>query len=168
MKRTRLILLLAALAIVVLFRIYRRPEAAPAAPISPPPIPEPIPATNPLVLDLYAEYTNAPTFKKQTLYDRVGGLITPEQLSKYEGSHTWDELRADPDHPRSIHLNSAWVVRGSNMPHAGIRVQKNPATGQYEISGGELNMPDDGLGMSYEKDSESGETRTFLNMKKKF
>jgi hypothetical protein len=116
--------------------------------------------------NLYTEHTNVPTFAAPS-HNRLTDLLTPEYLQRYEGSYTLDELRDMQDRPRSFKLNSAWLIGTSNIPQAGVRLQEDPDTGNYKVRGGEVNLPS-GMGVSYEKDSDSGETRTFLNIKKQF
>lgn len=126
------------------------------------------PAGSPLAPDLEADYSHIPATEQQTLYDRLSSMIDAESLQKYEGSHTWDDLRAGSDEPTLYNLSSGWIWGGSNTPQAGITVWENPETGEYEVSGGEIFLPKRGVGISYEEDKQTDETRTFFNLKKEF
>jgi hypothetical protein len=123
---------------------------------------------NPLTPGLYSNYSGSLFFEENTLYDRLFRLINPEILKSYEGSYTIDELRADPNNPQSFKLNSSWFFGDPSLPHAGISLQKNPLTGEYEFIGGQFFLPKAGVGMSHEADQQTGESRTFLNIKKSF
>ena len=111
---------------------------------------------------------NVPLFQQKPYAQSLLEQLDPELFRKYEGSYTFNELRArNAAETPSVSVNSSWVFGGS-APQAGLTVQRNPLTGQYEVSGGELFLPNSGMGLSYEKDAESGETRTYLNLKKEF
>ena len=118
--------------------------------------------------DPYSDYPGRPVFREKTLSELVTSLVNPEKLQQYEGSYTLDELRGGKDGELSFNLRSSWIVGSSNTPQAGLRFRRNPLTGQYEVVGGEVYFPSSGIGVSHELDEDSGETQTFLNMKKEF
>ncbi|WP_372794146.1 hypothetical protein [Pontiella sp.] len=101
--------------------------------------------------------------------DRLLGLINPEALRKYEGSFTFAEFKAQrQDQVPEYSLSSTWLLTNSALPRASIKTAQNPDTGELEVSGGEIFLPESGLGVSFEKDEASGETRTFLHLKHGF
>ena len=127
------------------------------------PVPPEAPQTNPP-----APVLNATGTGQQTLFDRLVGKIDRESLEPYLGSYTWDDLAAGSGESTAYSINSGWIWGGSNTPKAGLTVRKNPQTGEYGLSGGEVFLPGKGIGFSYEKDPEKDETRAFLNLKKEF
>jgi hypothetical protein len=168
MKRLQLILVLAIVSTLLLAQLYQRiiqpgpetetmktPEAAPSEP--------PLPAAGTL-----PDYAHIPDRQPPGFYDRITALIDPESLRQYEGTYTLDELLSGNGQAPAFSLNSSWFIGSSNLPQAGILLRKNPDSGQYEFSGGDLYLPGSGVGVRYEEDEQSGETRTFINVKKKF
>ncbi|MDH3981441.1 MAG: hypothetical protein OES84_00910, partial [Kiritimatiellaceae bacterium] len=94
-------------------------------------------------------------------------MIDAESLKKYEGSYSLEDLQNQESGSSLLNLNSSWIT-GGDIPQVGVHVARNPITGNYEVSGGELFLPNPGMGVSYERIEESGETRTFLNWKREF
>lgn len=106
---------------------------------------------------------------EQSLYDKLLSMVDREMLEKYEGSYTKEDLTSsEGDGSLSFSLSSSWLLSSSNLPTAGLRVRLNPQTKEYEVVGGEFYLPKSGFGISHETDQESGERKSFLNMKKTF
>ncbi|MCF7849938.1 MAG: hypothetical protein K9M45_13885 [Kiritimatiellales bacterium] len=107
--------------------------------------------------------------QKQSFYDQWLSKIDRETLEKFEGSYTRDDLfSGSGDGSVAFSLNSAWILSSSNLPTAGLQMRMNPATMEYEVVGGELSLPKSGVGVVHERDEESGENKTYFNMKKNF
>ena len=164
MKRLWIIPLLVIPAIVLLVRWHPQ-TALRMPPAETPESPPAIPARPQVRLP---EPARLPDFEQRTFADRFSSMLAPESLKKYEGSYTIDDLISGRDTAPAVRLDSSWFIGGSNTPTTNIRVRKNPGTGQYEWVGGEVFLPGPGVGVRYEKDGESGETRTFLHIKKSF
>lgn len=111
--------------------------------------------------------SNEPYYVQHSFTESLLSAINPESLKKYEGSYSGKELRSGNDDPSVYKLKSSWVT-GSNAPSVGIHIERNPATGQYEVSGGELYLPKSGFGFGYNENRTSGESQTFLNWKREF
>ncbi len=110
-----------------------------------------------------------PLYVHHSFMDHLFDLVQPEALEKYEGSYsTHDLLHQNPDKSKSFGLKSSWIVGHSSLPEAGIHVARNPATGKYEVDGGEIFLPTPGIGVSYEMNERTGEKKTFLNWKNTF
>jgi hypothetical protein len=124
--------------------------------------------TNLLAVEYMPVFDSNKTFyTHHSFSETLLSMIDPEVLEKYEGSYTTDELREGNDAPPTYKLKSSWLT-GSDAPSVGIHIERNPATGNYEVSGGEIFLPGSGVGMSFDDDRESGESKTFLNWKREF
>lgn len=117
-------------------------------------------------------YPGAPILPEQrekTALEYVAPYLNREKLREREGSYSLGELKGDGNSKGvSVNLKSSWIAGGSNAPKAGLNVRLNPQTGQYEFIGGEVYLPGSGIGVSRQFDEESGESKTFLNLKKNF
>ncbi len=102
------------------------------------------------------------------LAERLMAAVDVGRLEKYEGSHSMEELKAMEQGPASYSVSSGWLFGGSNLPQAGLTVSERAEQGGYGVSGGEVFLPSSGMGVSYEKNEETGETKTFLNLKREF
>lgn len=85
----------------------------------------------------------------------------------YMGSYTIEELM-ERDGVGSLNLRSEWLIRDPNLPRAGITLREDTEGGPYKVSGGELFFPNAGIGVSYEKDDETGENKAQLHLEKEF
>lgn len=123
--------------------------------------------------NLLSNYHLASSNKKLAKYthhslgDSLLTMLNPESLKKYEGSYTTDDLKNGDDSSSEIKLKSSWIT-GSSIPAIALLVGQNPASGKYEINGGEVYLPSRGIGLSFEEDQNTGESQTFLNMKRTF
>lgn len=129
-----------------------------------------IPTNDPLSARNLPDYnTEGIIYEHHSFTDYLFSMINPEALQKYEGSYTAGEFKAQQeDQIPEYSLSSSWVLHNKQLPKAGITVSRNPATGRYEVSGGEVFLQEQGVGVSYEKDETTGETQTFLNFKRDF
>lgn len=166
-----IVLLVAMLARQFLFNSpapFKHPEVIASAPLSPS-IPEVKTNLLAYTFEPAEEYPEGSLYVHHSFADRLFGMVHPESLEKYEGSYSTHDLHHQNDNKsKSFGLNSSWVTGNSNLPEAGVHVAQNPVTGKYEVNGGEIFLPDPGVGVSYEKDEESGESKTFLNWKTTF
>jgi len=89
-------------------------------------------------------------------------------LNKYEGSYTLDDLLAKDGQSPSLNFRSSWLPGSGRIPEASVRVEFDPATGTYNVKGGGITDPKSNVGISFEKDQNGGESKTFLNWKKEF
>ncbi len=121
---------------------------------------------NPLAVGLLPD-NGAPIQDKPSLLETLGGKFNPEFLEKYEGSYTLGELR-DGSGSSGFNLNSSWFIWNKNIPQAGAKIRKNLATGKYELIGARVALPKGGLGVSYEDDKETGDSRAYLDVKRDF
>jgi len=116
-----------------------------------------------------ARFEDAEVEQKQSLYDQLASKIDREMLEKYEGSYTKEDLTTgEGDGSLAFSLSSAWILNSSNLPSAGLRVRLNPQTKEYEVVGGEFSLPKSGMGVSHERDEQSGENKTYFNFKRSF
>ncbi|MEN8255800.1 MAG: hypothetical protein ABFR33_10075 [Verrucomicrobiota bacterium] len=106
-------------------------------------------------------------YEYPSLTDRLLLMANPEWLGKYQGAYTLENLQSKGGTP-SLNVKSSWLVRNPNAPQIGITLRQNPATSEYDVGGGELFLPNRGVGVSYEKDEKTGETKTFLELKREF
>ncbi len=111
---------------------------------------------------------NRPVFSEESYSDRLMGMVNADLLKKYEGQYTWSDLQNQESGSSSFSLKSKWLIGSSNAPQVGIKAEKIQESEMYKVSGGEVFLPQSGVGVSYEKDSETGESKTFLNIKKEF
>jgi hypothetical protein len=123
--------------------------------------------TNLLALDP-ADYSYLQRKKQKESYNQLTEMLNPEMFEAYEGSKTWEELKAGDGSPLSFTLKSDWIVSDSDKPTAGLTVQKNSDTGDFEISGAEVFLPNSGFGMSIEEDKDSNKTKAYFKVKKEF
>lgn len=108
-----------------------------------------------------------PELEYLTYTDRLLLMIDPLWFEHYQGSYTLQELREESG-SSSLTLNSAWLLRRSAYPQLGIMLEKEPGTDTYRMSGGEVFLPGSGVGISYEEDADTGESRAFLKLKREF
>lgn len=129
-----------------------------------------MPTNNPLSTAHLPSYrTSQIHYVHRSFSDFLFSMINPEAFQKYEGSYTAGEFEAERDSEApAFSLSSSWVLHNKKLPKTGIKVAKNPETGNYEVSGGEVFFQEKGVGVSYEKDESTGETKTFLNFQKDF
>ena len=83
------------------------------------------------------------------------------------GSYTIEELM-EREGRGSLSIRSQWLFWDPHLPRAGITLQERMDGGPYKVSGGELFFPSAGIGVSYEKDDETGETKAQLHLNKEF
>jgi hypothetical protein len=88
-------------------------------------------------------------------------------LKATEGSFTTEDILSGAGGSASVPLDSKWILKGSNSPHLRMKIRKNAVSGEFEPVGGEVELPS-GVGLSYEEDSQTGEQKTFLRLKKEF
>ncbi len=140
------------------------------APPRPEPFQEALPeiTTNLLALPLSSFDPKRPLLVEDSLTDRLFSLIDPEALQSYEGSYTTDDLLSEKSGTPSVTLKSCWFFGNEESPQVAARISRAPLTGAYEVSGGELFLPRSGMGLSVEKDIDSGETRTVFSIKRDF
>ena len=108
------------------------------------------------------------TIDSPSLMDRILSRVDQKKLKKYEGSYTMDQLRSNEDPSYNVPFDSTWLPESLQLPHTRILVKYNPATGTYELVGGDLKLPAKDLSLSYEKDPSGEENQTFLIWKKDF
>jgi hypothetical protein len=111
---------------------------------------------------------NIPVMVQDSLTDRLFSWIDPEALKPYEGSYTTADLLSEKSGTPSITLKSSWLFGTEESPQVAAHISRDPLTGEYALSGGELFLPQPGMGLSVEKDVDSGETRAVLSFKRKF
>ena len=125
--------------------------------------------TNPLETELSAVFNrNAVVYVHQSFAESLIAMVNPEALRKYEGSYSADDFDSKGNRTPVYSFNTAWIWRNKSLPKVGIQVARNPITGKYEVNGGEVFLPNRGMGVSFEKDEANGETQTFLNWKRDF
>lgn len=121
--------------------------------------------------DLYAEKTNLTHFTWGASSTSLSGVPTSTNnydfLNRFQGSYSWDEMQSGESEPLSFMLQSSWLTKGTNTPEVGVRMRKSHKSGELEFGGTELYLPRTGFGVSYEQD-ESEDTKTYLNIKRKF
>ena len=167
MRKQWFILFFVILAVLVLVRLFPRTASVESYTSSPEAIDLPVIQSN-LTAYTYSPSNERPTsvIEPSSFTDRLFRKINPAWLEKYEGSHTLDEIKS-AEGSSTLNINSSWLLRNSNAPRAGVLFQKD-STDTYRMSGGELYLPESGMGISYEKDAETGETKTSLHLKKEF
>ena len=67
----------------------------------------------------------------------------------------------------TFNVNSSWMPALSNLPPTSLRMRYNQETDMYEFLGVGLELKA-GLGVGYEKDPESEESRGYLQFRKSF
>lgn len=67
----------------------------------------------------------------------------------------------------ALSIKSDWIPALSNLPHTTIRIRYNEETDTYEFLGAGLEW-EAGLGVGYEEDPDSEETRGYLQFRKSF
>ena len=128
--------------------------------------------------DIYAHYaTNQSTasssnhspkiVKKKDVVESFVNNIDSKSLEKYEGNYTVREFK-EKEADKPFTLNSSWIIWNKKLPQLETALRKNEETGEYELIGGGIYFPTKGLGVSYERDKETDETRAYLNLKKSF
>ncbi len=123
------------------------------------------PAT-PLAVNVLSN-PSAPFQKRPSHLDVIEASFNPTFLQKYEGSYTVDEFRSQNTHT-GFSLNSSWLLWNSSLPQMKVTLRKNFASGEYELVGGKLFLPTKGMGISYEDDKDTGESRAYFDVKKDF
>ena len=162
-----ILLSLAALSavVVVVFLSFLPP------PLPPPNEPEaaapPAPANLPVYRYAAAGTPAIPHFEYQSFTDRLLLMIDPLWFGPYQGSYTLEELSSGAG-TSSFSINSSWLMHDPSIPQVGVVLWKEPDQDTYRVSGGELFLPESGMGISYEKIEETGETRAFLKFKREF
>ncbi|MDK2962713.1 MAG: hypothetical protein PWQ29_107 [Verrucomicrobiota bacterium] len=91
--------------------------------------------------------------------DKDGGYINPSDIFTESGS-------------RGLTISSTWIAPyidpKQSLPVLNIRILRNQKTGEYEISGGSVELPGTGLEAGYEIQPDSEEHRAILQWKKTF
>jgi len=93
--------------------------------------------------------------------------LDPKDFEQYEGSYTLNQLK-EKEGSKPFTLNSSWIIWNKNFPQLETSLRKNKETGEYEFIGGGIYFPTKGLGVNYERDKDTDETRAYLNLKKSF
>lgn len=106
-----------------------------------------MPANNPLSAENLPIYSkNKIVYEHHSFADYLFSMLNPEALEKYEGSYTAGEIRErhEAEIPK-YSLSSSWLLHNKKLPKTDITVARNPATGRYEVSGGEVFFQEQGL-----------------------
>jgi hypothetical protein len=164
MRKQWYIFLLAAFILLLLAQLNRHRIPLPGSQAEEP-APTPPPTSTNLLPEV--ELTKVHTPEQPLQFDQPSHRFDPQNLQKYEGSYTWEELLSG-NGTRSFKLHSKWFGGSSNVPQAELIIRERPGSDEYELGGGKIFLPNHGMGISYEKDQQSDETRTFFNVKKEF
>jgi len=105
--------------------------------------------------------------KKKDVVESFINRLDSESFEKYEGNYTLREFK-EKEADKPLTLNSSWIIWNKKLPQLETALRKNEETGEYELIGGGIYFPTKGLGVSYERDKETDETRAYLNLKKSF
>jgi hypothetical protein len=171
MKGRWIILVLLVSAAVLLAWFLNRPGHMQQTPSASEPKEVPIPELKTNLLE-YTYYPSSgegmPLYLHDSFSERLFSKLPSDALKKYEGSFTLDELRNKDGQAPSLNLKSSWLQGNRRIPEASVRVGFDPATGSYNVRGGGITDPKSNVGISFEKDGDAGESRTFLNWKKEF
>lgn len=106
------------------------------------------------------EYRDLSTGTGMTPLDQVMAKISPDTLAKMTNNNE----TAGSGH--TFQLKSDWVGV-SNVPSTSLKMRYNPETGTYEFLGAEMTIEQQ-IGLGYEDDPESGETKGYLQLRKSF
>jgi len=96
----------------------------------------------------------------------------PKLMAGKEGSYTNLTGLFKGDGASSVDLNSNWMATrlfpNRTLPLLRMRIDEDPDTGEYRISGGALALPGTGLEAGYETEFNSDERKATLQWKKSF
>ena len=96
----------------------------------------------------------------------------PKLLANKEGSYTNLTDLFKGDGSSSLDLRSDWMAThlfpNRTLPLLRMRINKDPLTGEYRISGGAIALPGTGIEAGYETEINSDERKATLQWKKSF
>lgn len=136
----------------------------------------PVPQETPFSRDIQRKnpLPNLParSSRPERLPEKLANNALPKLFSGKEGSYTnlTDLLKGDGS--SSVDLQSDWIAShlfpNRTLPLLSMRIDEDPDTGEYRISGGALALPGTGLEAGYEADLNSDERKATLQWKKSF
>ena len=99
------------------------------------------------------------------LYDYLFSLVDPESLKRFQGSYSMEDLSSGTP---SYSLSSQWFLDRPFLPRVRVSVRKNEESGDYELGGLQVQLPNSPLNVSYEHDADSDEQKALLQLRFSF
>lgn len=91
-----------------------------------------------------------------------------DSLRRYEGSYASEDWFSDGNQEYRFGINTAWFYGNMNWPALRLNFRYDPQTETYKITGGRVTFGESGFGMRHETDSDTEETRSMLEFRRRF
>jgi hypothetical protein len=180
-KQTTVLLILMVLSgVIAILHFLPQPVPVPDSPNEPVAQPYifrlPAPQETPFSRDLLRKrpLPNLPLYssRSEPLPEKLANKALPKLLAGKEGSYTnLTDLFKGNESP-SVDLRSDWIAShlfpNRTLPLLQMRINEDPDTGEYRISGGALTLPDTGFEAGYEAGLNNDERKATLQWKKSF